>query len=105
MERKSQGSSLQKGTSHNIMSSFLFVFFHDVVSHSHLFLPSFYYRHYFLFCACQFLLILVLGRCLSLSLSFVGEEGKGVGVGMIVLCFVSVWLEVEKLKDRKSEFI
>ena len=42
---------------------------------------------------------------ISLSLSFVGEEGKGGGVGMIVLCFVSVWLEVEKLKDRKSEFI
>ena len=42
---------------------FPFCLFHEFVSCSHLFLPSFYYRHYFLFCAHRFLLILVLGHC------------------------------------------
>ena len=83
VERKSQGSSLQEGTSHNIMSSFLFVFFHDVVSCSHFFLPSFYYRHYFLFCAHQFLLILVLGHCLFFF-SFLGTQAS--------FCFVFILL-------------
>ena len=43
---------------------FLFYLFHEFASCSHLFLPSFYYRNYFLFCAHQLLLILVLGHCL-----------------------------------------
>ena len=42
---------------------FPFCLFHEFASCSHLFLPSFYYCHYFLFCAHQFLLILVLGHC------------------------------------------